>query len=258
VDAQDAVNKMSLGQHQYECSFEALKNNNGVCYPHVTGHALVVAMVAETGDVAFEEIDVTTTIVGPTRMMRGEQIPVEQPATEFTEGFIDFDPGEWGGYSEAEPQVPPGELLPEFTHFLDLSLMPAEWWDMVSVHGEDIRVTDTSNVAVPTVVVDYSRENQQGMVIFKMSMPTTPRTVRVWVGQDAAVTPPVDSPNGQYNVFDQYWRSFWYDGGGHSNLTRYDDNTANRDEAGGLRGPLRSTTAVWMGHSELRLQTLMS
>lgn len=220
VDGQDAINKLQQGLHQYECPLEYLRDNYATCSPHVTGHALAISITGDRGDIAIEEVVVTVEPQGALRAPRSQQLPVLGASTDFTGDFVDLDPGIWAGYSEAIPAIPPDAPLNDFVHILDLSLMPVEWWDNIGASdGSDIRVSDVFNEQLPCKVVGFDQDNSRGMLLFRLSQSTTPKSIRVWTGNQNTVEPAPDSEFGQYNLFDEHWRAFWYDGGGDSDLT---------------------------------------
>ena len=237
ADGQDAVNRMLSGAHQYSISLTELKNNNGVCHPKISGHAAVVSISSGNGDVAIEEISLVAITSGVNRLPRSTQIAVEGATTSFTDSFVDLDTSLWVGYSEATPDAPNSQL-PDYTHFLDLSLLPTAWWDEASADGGDIRVADSNDIQAPAVVIDYDLATMKGMLAFKMTQPVTPKSVRVWVGNDDTTTPPATNEFGSDNVFDSNWRGFWPDGGGLSDVTSYSGNTETSNAAGGSVGAL--------------------
>lgn len=239
LDGQDAVNRLLNGEEQYSVDLASLEANNGMCYPAVAGHAAVFAFATETGDVSIEEITVNVGQMGQLSMNRGTQIAVSGEATEFTGTFIELDNDVWAGYSEATPEESPSEALPEYTHFLDLSRMPTSWWDEVTgPTGEDIRVSDNLDVEFPSSLIDFSLANQEGMIAFKRNAAVVPRSVRLWVGNPAALTPAPTDTNGQYNAYDSNWRSFWPDGGSTNNQTSFGDNDEDSNAANGVADDL--------------------
>jgi hypothetical protein len=239
LDGQDAVNRLLNGEHQYETDLTSLEANNGMCYPAVTGHAAVVSLDSASGDLAVEEITANVAKMGHLTSERGTQIAVTGETSEFSGAYIELDTSVWAGYSEATPQSNPDEHLPEYTHFVDLSLMPASWWaEVKGPAGEDIRVADQSDTEVPSSLVDFSLSGQTGMLVFKMTQPTTANKVRIWTGNEEAAAPAVDDTYGQYNCYDNYWRGFWPDGGGISNQTQYSNNTATANKANNVADAL--------------------
>ena len=239
LDGQDAVNRLLNGNEQYSISLAALGNNNGMCYPDVVGHAVVFALTTESGDVAIEEIVANVSQMGNLTMQRGTQIGVDGEATTFSGGFTDIDLTVWNGYSVVTPSAGPSSTLVDFTHFMDLSRMPASWWSAVTgTVGEDIRVTTSADVEIPSSLTGFSLANQTGMLVLKLSQSTTPSAVRVWCGNPAAITPLVAASNGQYACFDDNWRGFWPDGGGTSDMTQYDNNTATSNKANNVGAAL--------------------
>jgi len=227
LDGQDAVNRLLNGEHQYETDLTSLEANSGMCYPAVTGHAAVFALDTDDGDLAIEEITVNLTQMGTLRNERATQIAVTGEASEFSGAYIELDNSVWAGYSEATPQVNPSEHLPEYTHFVDLSLMPASWWaEVATSDGGDIRVADGADNEVPSSLVDFSLSGSTGMLVFKMTQPTTANKVRIWVGNEEASTPQVTSTYGRHACYDDYWRLFCPNGGGLDNQTQFTTDNA--------------------------------
>jgi len=257
LDGQDAVARLLNGEEQYSIPLSALESSYGMCYPDVAGHAAVFAFSTETGDLAIEEIAVNVAQMGSLSMNRSTQIATTGEASEFSGAFVEFDNSAWSGYSLATPTSAPSAHLQDYTHFLDLSLMPQSWWDEAKgATGEDVRVTDVNDNEKAATLVDYSLTGQTGMLCFNMTQPTSPKAVRVWTGSDRASHPDVDDTYGQYNVFDDYWRAFWPDGGGLRELTQYGDNTETYNYAndvpddfdqyyGGVPGPMGATASDW-------------
>lgn len=252
TDGQDAIDRMLSGNHQYSISLTALKDNNGVCHPKLSGHAAVVSISSDNGDVAIEEISLTAITAGANRLPRSTQIAVVGATTSFTDSFVDLDITLWSGYSESTPTAPNSEQG-DYTHFLDLSLLPALWWidasgnDVPNIDGGDIRVSDGDDVQIPVVVIDFDRPNQTGMLAFKMTQPTTPKSVRVWVGNRDTTTSPADSTYGSDNAFDAFWRGFWPDGGGTSNKTSFGNNTSTANKGGGVTDDLSAVFGAATG-----------
>jgi len=239
LDGQDAVNRLLNGEHQYETDLTSLEYNNGMCYPDVTGHAAVFAVDTTTGDVAVEEITASIQRQGHLNYDRATQNAVTGEASEFDGAYIDLDTSIWAGYSEATPQTSPTEHLDEYTHFVDLSLMPASWWAQVKgPSGEDIRVADSSDNQVPSSLVDFSLSGNTGMLVFKMTQPTNAKKVKIWVGNEEAMSASASDTYGQYNCYDDYWRGFWPDSGGISNQTQYNDNTATANKSNNVADAL--------------------
>ena len=231
TDGQDAIDRMLSGNHQYSISLTALKDNNGVCHPKVSGHAAVISISSDNGDVAIEEMSLTAITSGVNRLPRSTQIAVVGATTSFTDSFVDLDTSVWSGYQEATPTAPNSEQG-DYTHFLDLSLLDDDdWWSKPNIDGGDVRVSDGDDVQIPAFVIDFDRPNKKGMLALKMTQPTTPKSVRVWVGNPDTTTQPAGSTYGRENAFDAFWRGFWPDGGGDSNVTQYGDNTATFNQA---------------------------
>lgn len=238
ADGQDAINRMLSGTHQYSISLTALKDNNGVCKPKISGHAAVIAISSNKGDVAIEEMSVTAITAGRNRLPRSAQIAVEGATTSFTDSFVDLDTSLWSGYQEATPTAPNSEQG-DYTHFLDLSLLDSDdWWSKPNIDGGDIRASDGNDVQIPALVVDFDRAAERGMLVFKMTQPTTPKSVRVWVGNPDTATAPADSTYGSDNAFDANWRAFWPNGAGDSNVTSFSGNTADSNKGGGVTNAL--------------------
>ncbi len=237
TDGQDAINRMLSGNHQYSISLTELKNNNGVCHPKLAGHAAVVSISSDNGDVAIEEISLTVVEAGMNRLPRSTQIASTGATTSFTDSFVDLDTTLWAGYQEATP-IAPTSQLPDYTHFLNLGLLSTEWWTHPNIDGGDIRVADSNDVQAPSMVIDFDLATETGMLAFRMTQPVAPKSVRVWVGNIDTTTPSPSSEFGSENVFDDNWIGFWPDGAGDSNATKYDDNTFTDDQGGGSTGVL--------------------
>ena len=243
IDGQDAVNRLMQGEQQYSIPISVLAANNGLCQPLVAGHAAVFSFSSQTGDLAIEEITCTIEQMGRITTPRATQLAVEGEATTFTGAFVELDTSVWEGYAEVVIDTGPDTNLPDYTHFLDLSFMSTTWWTQVAMpNGEDIRVADAFGIEAPAMLIDYSHvvgaNSGTGMLAFRMSQTTAPRSVRVWAGNEQATKPPSTASNGSNNVFDQNWIGFWPDGGGISNATQYGNNTHTSNEANNVGGAL--------------------
>lgn len=245
IDGQDAVNRLLQGEHQYSIPISVLAANNGLCFPSIAGHAAVFSFSTQTGDLAIEEITCTIEQMGRNTFNRATQLAVEGEATTFTGAFVELDTSVWEGYAEVDIPIGPDENLPDHTHFLDLSLMSTDWWTQVALpNGEDIRAADVFGIEAPATLIDYSHtvgaSSGTGMLAFRMSQTTAPRSVRVWAGNSGAVKPSSTASNGSDNVFDANWRSFWPNGAGDSNITSYGNNTATSNEGNGVSDALEA------------------
>lgn len=257
VDGQDAISRLDAGKHQFSTTLTALKANNGVCTPMVSGGAVAISVSSNDGDIAIEEISIDTDNGTRSGVQRITQTAVEGAATTFTDGVIEFDDTIWEGYSEATPEAPE-ESLDDHTHYIDLSIMPASWWAKVSTTGADIRITDTSNNEKPRALFDFDYSGQTGMVAFKMTQLTTPRAVRVWVGNELALEPAGTDTNGGQNAFDSFYRVILVNGVGNATgeetdysqyevlSTAVDTNLSSGDVAD---GPLGARATDWSSAS---------
>ena len=236
VDAQDAISKLMNGEAQYTCSIDTLKTNNGMLYPHVGGSAFVISISQSAGDLAIEEIlaDVAPSGKGfQLRTLQGNITGSPSATTETT----DFDALSWEGYSEATPDNAPSTLT-DFTHWIDLSLLPASWWAKVGPSGGDIRATDGSNNPLPMDLIHFSAVNQTGFIAVKHDALTTAEKVRLWVGKSGMAQPPATATYGQYNAYDSDWYGFWPDGGGTDRTVFANTLTHTNSTAGDSTGTI--------------------
>jgi hypothetical protein len=197
VDGQDAISRLSAGTHQYSIDLNVLKANYGKCHPMVSGHAIAIAIDTDEGDVSFEEMVISVEPAGRRRFARSPQMSVTGTATDFTP-YDELDDEVWRGYSSATIQIQPGGSLPAFTHFLDLSLMPATWWAEVQEDGRDIRVSTTANVELPCKVLSIDTDAQTGCLAFKTDRTTAALSIRCWCGNPLAAMPTA-------SAFDEFW-----------------------------------------------------
>lgn len=224
TDGQDAINRSLLGEYQFEVDLQTLAANDGVCLPHVAGHAMVVDFSSDSGRVAMEGIEVGEVPAGINRLPRTEQIAPDGEPIDFTDPSDDFDDENWVGYSGATPNTP-NCTLPDHSLFVDLSRLPQGWWDVVSPTGGDIRVTNDDNEEVPRDIVDFDINAQTGFLVLKMTQQNPPTPVRIWAGNPFVGDYEPADANGQYNAYDDNWRAFWPFGGarddGEEDRTQY-------------------------------------
>lgn len=234
VDAQDAVSRLMNGEHQYETTIDTLKHGNGVVYPSVSGSAFVIGLTQTAGEIALEEFVVDVVPMGTNPHMRTMQYNITgQPSVNAT--TTDFDPLTWEGYSQATPDNAPSTLT-GFTHWIDLSTLPASWWNVVGPSGGDIRATDGNNNPLPLDLIHFSKLNSTGFVAVKHNALTTAQPVRLWVGKSGMAQPQASDTYGQYNAYDSNWYAFYPDGGG-NDRTQYANhmthtNSTAADSAG--------------------------
>lgn len=228
LDAQDALNRALLGEHQYRIALSNLKTNNGTCYPHVSGSAAVVEFAHNVGRISFEGIELDLEEAGANRMPRGTQIVPTGEDIDFTEPSNEFDSLNWIGYSQATPNVP-NCTLPDFTHWIDLSELPSEWWDNV-LHplGGDLRITDNNNLEYPRDLIAFDLANETGFVALKLTQQSPPTPVRVWIGNPFVGDYDPTDAFGRHNAYDANWRAFYPYGGcrdsGEADRTQYANN----------------------------------
>lgn len=110
--------------------------------------------------------------------------------------------GTWSGYAEATPPAPTATLL-DFSHWIDLSEMPANWWSAVNNDGSDIRATDDSDQFLPFDLVNFDSATTTGFLVVKChQFVDTQTTIRIWVGNATAVDVDTCASYGQYEAYD--------------------------------------------------------
>ena len=126
------------------------------------------------------------------------------------------------GYAVATAADPTDGSVNDFTHLVDLTLMPAGWWAATALSsGQDIRVTDVSNNHLPFDLIEFDDVAETGLLVFKRTEAEGgPLAVRVWVGNASATAVPVCSAYGRYLAYDTDWRGFWPSGSG-TDRTQY-------------------------------------
>jgi hypothetical protein len=213
TDGQDAVNHMELGTHQYEIGLDKVKLYHGMCLPQVSGHAAVFTVEQSNESFGIEEIELVVAPSGWNKSVRSDQIAVEGDETDFSVPDDEFDADDWHGYAEATPNTP-NCTLTDHTLFIDLSRMPADWWDAVqSGIGGDVRATTNTNDQIPIDIIYFDAIERTGFATVKLTQQDPPTPVRIWVGNPDVGPEAVDSTFGQYNAYDSNWRAFWPSGG---------------------------------------------
>ena len=212
ADGEDAITRAIQGGYQYSVGMAELSASDGVCLPHVAGGAAVFAFSQDSGRVSFEPMEAVTIPTGLNRLVRTTPIAQEGEAIDFTEPSNEFDDDAWVGYSEATPATP-NCTLPDFTHWVDLSRLPAGWWNTVNSDGSDIRATNNDNIEIPTDLIYWDYDNEEGFLALKLTQQNPPTPVRLWVGNVLAGQYAPTDTNGQYNSYDSNWKAFWPFGG---------------------------------------------
>jgi hypothetical protein len=219
ADGQDAINRIEIGTHQFTANLETAKDNNGVLFPHISGHAAGFTVAQSSGSLAIEELELSVEYAGANLMTRSPQIPIEGDPIDVTDPGNDFDDENWVGYSENTPAVP-NCTLPDHTLFIDLQYLPTAWWDAVNSIGGDIRATDNVNNQLPVDVIEFNKIAKTGFMVVKITQQSPPTPVRLWVG-NANVGPEAPASTfGQYNAYDTNWKAFYPSGG-------FNDRTVN-------------------------------
>lgn len=136
----------------------------------------------------------------------------ETPTFSDTAGVSSF-PETWEGYAEATPDNP-ASTQTDFSFWLDLSILPSEWWDAVQTDGKDIRVSTDANVLLPRDLFLFNYGAQTGFLILKRTKTTSNEVFRIWSGDPNAIAPASNSTYGQFNAYDSNWKGFWPSGGG--------------------------------------------
>lgn len=236
VDGQDAISRLMNGQHQYQVSIETLKHGNAVVYPHVAGSAIVFALTQSAGDIAIEQFVMDTQPMGMNNQLRTTQIAFSGEPSATIES-VDFDALTWEGYSQATPDNAPSTLA-SFTHWIDLSGLPASWWAKVGPSGGDIRATDGSNNPLAMDLINFDAVTSTGFIAVKHSALTTAQPVRLWVGKSGMAQPLRTATYGRDNAYDSNWIAFWPDGGGTDRTVNANDLTHTNSTAGDSTGTI--------------------
>jgi len=154
--------------------------------------------------------------------------------------------GSWSGYAEATP-VEPTQQVNDWTHFINLALMPANWWSAVASDGHDIRATDEDNVFIPLDLIEFDSTLDTGFATVKLSQNTAQaRPIRLWVGNATAVTVSPCAAYGQYKAYDDDWLAFYPSGGG-DDRTQWQRHLTDQGgiTVGGVTGPIGNTATSY-------------
>jgi len=239
VDGQDAVSRFELGRSQFTTDLRLLQQNNGLCFPSVTGNAFVFDLTVGGGaDVGFENGASAIVTYGSNSRQRSEQVVSAGDPFDPAEPIDnEFDNTLWEGYSEGTP-LAPGCTLTDYSMFVDLAQLPTSWWDRVSVSGGDIRITDDNNLEVPYDLIEFDHANQTGFLVLKVTQTIPARPVRIWSGSEIAAPYGEDDTFGQHNAYDSNWRGFWPSGGGDDRTAFGNDLTMVGATTGDTDGPV--------------------
>lgn len=143
--------------------------------------------------------------------------------------------GTWSGYAAATPIATYSTSESNWSHWVDLSRLPNDWWTAVLSSGQDIRATDSVNIFIPFDLVNFNKSAKTGFAVVKLSQTTTPSQIRLWVGNATAVAVSACAAYGKYAAYDQYWGGFWPNGGG-NDRTQYLNHLTMRPTVG-VEGP---------------------
>ena len=151
-----------------------------------------------------------------------------------------FD-GAWSNRVEITiPAASINDTLSDFPVYLNLSAMPAEFWDGVAGDGADIRITGGDGTTqVPVEVVWIATSTETGEVHFRASTlsASTDTIFYVYFNNPAATLPAVDSAFGRNNVWSNGYEAVF-----HLNQTatgavgEFVDSTGNGHDARGGNG----------------------
>lgn len=191
--AEEAVQRADDETHQYSIGLTDLEASNGVCHPHVSGHAGVLRLTYTGGRVTIEEVTLTLVTAGVTRMVKYKT------------------PGVCNGYAEATPTVAPSQALSASAgaEVIDLSFLPAEWWALVNDTGSNIRVTDSDNNFIAFDLALFDKGDETGQIWLNRALPLTPTAVRCWVCNQNVSKFPLGAPFGQYNAYPPWLLAIW-------------------------------------------------
>lgn len=211
TDGQDAINKLAIGEIDYTANLKQIKANSGIALPRVSGCYLAFVIDQIGGQFSFEGLELKLEPKGDNNVQRSEQLSVAFDPTDFG-ADSDFNEDDWNGYIENAPIDPICTPLTDWTHWLDLSILPVAWWAKVQFDGRDIRCTNNANDSIPIDLVHFNKTNKTGFLAIKLTQTIPARPIRVWVGNDTVGAPAKTDTYGQYNAYDSNWKAFWPDG----------------------------------------------
>jgi len=155
---------------------------------------------------------------------------------------------------EFQPTIPAGTFSEDLVGFpvkINLADAPADFWDNVATtDGQDITVTDGSDVAIPSYVQKIDTTAKTGIVYAKQDIATATDTVFKVIGNnDAGMTAPAASdPLGKNAVWSNYAAAYFFNG----DLTDETGNgrtlTAVGTPAYLADGGMDTKSAAWYGH----------
>lgn len=249
-DGQDCINRLLTGDlsNSYEVALSTLAKNNGLCYPKLAGCAAAISIRVDSGDLALEEFTLEMTESGFNSRVRGEQIAIEGEPFDLTTTTNTFDANLWGGHVTITPDDPCSTLV-DTTLFLDMSLLPAEFWNHVNLSGSDIRVTDINNVPCPFDLIRFDRAAKTGFLAMKATQTIPAIPLRVWAGRFSAGPLATNDQFGQYNAYDAATVGFWPAGGGEDRTINANHFAMTGATAGGATGPIGSLATDYGGNT---------
>lgn len=191
--AEETIQRAEDESHQYEIDLLELESSNGVCYPHVAGHAGAIRITYTGGRATIEEITLTLVTAGVVRLVKYKA------------------PSICRGYAAATPQFAPDAALgsDDGIEVIDLADLPQDWWDLANSNGTNIRVTDDNNNFIPFDVVDYSKSAETGELWLRRALPLTPTAVRCWVCDQNVSRFPYGSPFSQPFAYPPWMLAIW-------------------------------------------------
>jgi hypothetical protein len=196
--AEEAIRRLEDGTGQYDISLLELDTNNGVCHPHISGHAGAIRIEQTGGRCVIEEIQLTLVSAGIARMVRYKTPSVCQ------------------GYVTATPSFAPSGALTssDGVEVIDLSAFPSDWWALAGKTGGNVRVTDADNNFIPFDLAQYSKAANTGEIWLKRALPLTPTAVRCWVCNSNVAKFPLGSAFGQLFAYPSWMLAIWPQGSG--------------------------------------------
>lgn len=228
-----------VGSAQFTVTRNNLLSNGGVVRPMAGGHATVLKLTADTqlaNEFVFEGCDLTLRAAGRSIVLKT--------------GTPTAFPTPTSGYAWSIPMLPSASQT-DWSFFVDLSRLPADWWALPQADGDDIRPSTSANVALPFDLIEFNKTNKTGFLVLKRTQSLIPQHIRIWAGSSIATAPNPSDPLGRYNAYDSGFLAFYPLGGGDDRTSNALDLTmTGSPTVGGVTGPIGNTGTNYNGSTQ--------
>lgn len=222
--------------------------NGGRCYPRLVGNSVLIELSGSGAGnrMVYDGSELHVASAGTNKsipMVTGDtsdpfanltaQVLTASQWKEWANTTIPFNPRRWSTVATATmPQ--PASNISGFTHILDMSELPVQFWQDVQESGDDIRVL-VNNAPVPFDLLPgtFDKFNREGTLLFKADVgPSHGQTVQIYGGNPEAHLTANDKTVLQYNAYGSSVAAFYPTGDGTDRTVHGRDLSTPRNIAG--------------------------